>query len=608
MSRSGSEDRVVPSPTQSGAAVARQAAGGIGRSAAAQLAAPGSGTVAGRGRLHRAACAAMFLVAAAWLAWGLAAPRPGGAAEEEHVPASVALGERLFLETRFAQHFAVRCGGDVNSPSVRPDPVMAAAVGADGRARRGAFRAASMNCRQCHLVDEHRRATPGGTETGVRTYSDFASRSPVPAREDGQTTTLRNSPSLVAVARRRGVGSPLLHFDGEFGTPEELVVATWTGRNFGWLADERPAAIRHIARVLREDDGRGELAHEFGGAYSRLLGGTSSGIEPEFRLTASFRIDVSAVSDEALVRAAARLVAAYMRGIDFARDRLGRNVGSPYDRFLALNGLPRAPGPGETEAAYAGRLRRALERLREPRLVDGRDGAFALHRHAFAFGPEELRGLRVFLRREPGDGGAGGTGNCVACHAPPRFTDHRFHDTGVSQFEYDAVHGAAAFAALEIPDLATRNSDPGRWLPPTHDRPGATGALASVPRRDDRSRADLGLWAVLFDPARPGPQGELLRVFRSQFADAPDDATLLARAIGAFKTPSLRDLGQSAPYMHDGGRATLRGAVAFYAEASSAARSGRLRNGDPELARIAISDDDASALVAFLRSLDEDYE
>ena len=69
------------------------------------------------------------------------------------------------------------------------------------------------------------------------------------------------------------------------------------------------------------------------------------------------------------------------------------------------------------------------------------DGRFELHAQAFQFGEAELQGLKLFL------------GNCIACHAPPQFTDHRLHNTGVSQANYDALFGAGAFAALEIPSL-----------------------------------------------------------------------------------------------------------------------------------------------------------
>ncbi len=115
-----------------------------------------------------------------------------------------------------------------------------------------------MSCRACHLVDEHHLA-PGG---GNRTYADVARLSPIPAREDGLTTTPRNSPALVGIADRL-LAPTVFHFDGEFRTLADLVMATLTGRNFGWLPVEHDAAVRHVAAVIREDDGRGALARAF---------------------------------------------------------------------------------------------------------------------------------------------------------------------------------------------------------------------------------------------------------------------------------------------------------------------------------------------------------
>ena len=75
--------------------------------------------------------------------------------------------------------------------------------------------------------------------------------------------------------------------------------------------------------------------------------------------------------------------------------------------------------------------------------------AFAHHEQPFRFGPEELAGLRIFLA-EPAAATAsddelarGGLGNCVACHAPPDFTDFAFHNNGAAQDEYDAMQGRA---------------------------------------------------------------------------------------------------------------------------------------------------------------------
>ncbi|MBH0179157.1 MAG: hypothetical protein HP491_15180 [Nitrospira sp.] len=150
-------------------------------------------------------------------------------------PPEVTNGERLFLETRFAQFFKayIEAGGTVNTPLRAGDPVMSLIV-TTGTGLPGPFAGLSMNCRACHLVDEH-VGTPGG---GMRTYGDFARRSPIPARADGKTTAPRNSPPLVNASLPRSVGT-LFHFDGEFSTMAGLTTATFTGRNFGWLPGER---------------------------------------------------------------------------------------------------------------------------------------------------------------------------------------------------------------------------------------------------------------------------------------------------------------------------------------------------------------------------------
>ena len=51
-------------------------------------------------------------------------------------------------------------------------------------------------------------------------------------------------------------------------------------------------------------------------------------------------------------------------------------------------------------------------------------------------------------------------------------------------------------------------------------------------------------------------------------ADKPDlgryEVTKLSGDKGAFKTPTLREIHRTAPYMHDGSEATLEDVVEFY--------------------------------------------
>ena len=70
---------------------------------------------------------------------------------------------------------------------------------------------------------------------------------------------------------------------------------------------------------------------------------------------------------------------------------------------------------------------------------------------------------------------------------------------------------------------------------------------------------------------------------------------------GAFKTPTLREVARTAPYMHDGSLATLQDVVDFYN------RGGRPNpNLDPDMRPLDFSDEDKTSLVAFLRSLSGD--
>ena len=437
---------------------------------------------------------------------------------------------------------------------------------------------------------------------GSRSYADFARQSPIPLREDGRTTTPRNSPSLVnsSLARRAPF---FLHFDGEFVDTPGLVQGTLTGRNYGWLPSEVDVAVRHVARVVREDDGTGRLAQDFGGPYRRVLAGTDPGIPAELRLPRRFRIDVTRASDDEIVTAVSRLIGAYVDSLVFADD----GIDSPYDVFLAQNHMPTEPDEHEPQTFYRDRLLTFLRHNDEPEFVTDEQGPFALHTQPFVFGEIELEGFRIFMDRR--------RGNCSACHVPPTFTDFRFHNTGVTQLDYDAAHGAGAFAALAIPDLATRDADPDAFLPATARHPLAGEPFRALVDPQQPGRVDLGMWNVYqnTDLADARHQRRLDRLVcastgRVAACRRGSQSGRLEAAVGLFKTPGLRDLGHSAPYFHTGKADTLEDVVRTYVEASRLARDGRLRNGAPELARMRIDEADVAPLAAFLRALNEDYE
>ena len=139
-----------------------------------------------------------------------------------------------------------------------------------------------------------------------------------------------------------------------------------------------------------------------------------------------------------------------------------------------------------------------------------------------------------------------GKANCVACHSGDLLTDEEFYNTGVGT------------------DLALFE-DPERHL--TFRR-----FFRTLGTPDYRNLSeDVGTYAL----------------------------TLEEEDWGAFKTPSLREVGRTAPYMHDGSLETLADVVAFYNEGGGEGQTAGL-------APLDLSDEEAAQLVAFLESLSSD--
>jgi cytochrome c peroxidase len=122
----------------------------------------------------------------------------------------------------------------------------------------------------------------------------------------------------------------------------------------------------------------------------------------------------------------------------------------------------------------------------------------------------EIRGLKIFI----------GRGNCAFCHSGTNLSDGEFHDLGIAVNLHHRV-------------------DPGRYGTVNSLLVGSFNQIGPFSDRKD-----------------PGAPVRFLKLQGSQLAQ--------------FKTPTLRQLVQTAPYMHDGRFATLRDVVMFYSQRQGA--------------------------------------
>jgi hypothetical protein len=102
---------------------------------------------------------------------------------EGGAPAEQQIGERLFVDTRFAEYFAAHMTG-VNDPLLVGDPVVSTVQTTSGSLP-GPFAGQSINCRSCHFVVEFQ----GVAGAGNRTYADFTDHSPIPLPMGNFTAT-----------------------------------------------------------------------------------------------------------------------------------------------------------------------------------------------------------------------------------------------------------------------------------------------------------------------------------------------------------------------------------------------------------------------------------
>lgn len=142
---------------------------------------------------------------------------------------------------------------------------------------------------------------------------------------------------------------------------------------------------------------------------------------------------------------------------------------------------------------------------------------------AKAISASAQRGLKIFVMKD----------SCISCHDGPNFSDSEFHNIGLP-----VVQGKAPDVG-RIAGLSIVLNDPFNGLGPFSDTD-----------KDDK-------------------RNERLRFLRS---DNPN-------TIGEMKTPTLRSVDTSGPYMHDGRFKTLDDVVSFYSHFGAKDISGCIKLG-----------------------------
>jgi cytochrome c peroxidase len=154
----------------------------------------------------------------------------------------------------------------------------------------------------------------------------------------------------------------------------------------------------------------------------------------------------------------------------------------------------------------------------------------------------------------------------------------------IASFERTIVSGDAPFDRYEAGDKSAMSPAQVRGFEVFRGKAQCTNCHVGFTQSDsifhnlgvgiDKPKPDLGRFAVTKDP----------------------------KDTGAFKTPTLRDLSKTAPYMHDGSEATLEKVIELYNRGGN-----KNPNLDPKMKPLNLTASEKQDLIAFLKALDGTY-
>jgi cytochrome c peroxidase len=192
-----------------------------------------------------------------------------------------------------------------------------------------------------------------------------------------------------------------------------------------------------------------------------------------------------------------------------------------------------------------------------------------------AIPPAAKRGARLFV----------GKASCIDCHNGPLFSDGEFHDVGVPQVGDHVPTVTDCYPGRTNCDC-TPGAEKGTCMPS-----GAwSGLLKLAAAKDstDTSGNPVINWNN-FRRDSTWSDGAPDQAFIDKYYSPPTDARLK----GTWRTPSLRDVAITAPYMHNGLYKTLDDVLWHYNVGGSASSAAQFNV--PECAPGATSDPDAGA-------------
>jgi cytochrome c peroxidase len=176
--------------------------------------------------------------------------------------------------------------------------------------------------------------------------------------------------------------------------------------------------------------------------------------------------------------------------------------------------------------------------------------------------PEAKNGARLFV----------GKAGCSDCHSGPLLSDMTFHDVGVAPVGM-GIPTLADCPKGGVCDCVT----PANCLP--------FGAFDGIPKMRKNAYRRETMWSD--DPTDTS---------RKAWMDMPMEQI----PKGSFRTPGLRDVALTAPYMHTGSLATLEDVVAHYNRGADTQAVGDVA---PQLQPLYLTPREQSQLVAFLKTL-----